>query len=113
MLFEKVKDKEYKAYSFFDLNKKFDCVGDTKDGKKVSVSRFVLLTKSDFETLSNIDYESLTNDLVSVEHSAEYSSILSQRLLDILLAYDNTGNAKLFRHIIRLTFCFYQFCFVG
>lgn len=64
-----------------------------KENGDFNTSQFTIMNKENFLQLSNIDYDAIYSDIVSVDGNPMYYGQITQLLLEMLLAYDE-GNSK-------------------
>lgn len=65
-----------------------------RDGNLYQVSLYSLLTKEDLLTCANIDYDALLKQTKQVPMSEYFAWELNRLLLDIISAWDETGDAR-------------------
>ena len=63
-------------------------------GEEIEVSYYVCLRKESMLKCSNIDYQSISQQIQTIPLSEEYSNTLTNLLLEILLAYDESGDTR-------------------
>lgn len=89
LYFEEIKStNEYKVYNFF--NKNLEVTIHYQDRKKEAfdISQFIILTKNDFLTASNIDFDKVVLDFKNVKHNNRTFSTANYYLLELLAAAD-------------------------
>ncbi len=100
-------ERTYRISSAF-ADKKWDCRVEREDIGRVAISPYLLIDRSGYAELSNIDYDVLEKDLLSVEPAEYYLDRLNLTLLDMLGAYDQKPRPELLtvcesvgRHLVR------------
>lgn len=90
LLFIRQKDGKYKIINFFsgELSASFQSKVDNTRYFKASI--YLSLTKEDFLTISNIDYDIIYNSLLKLENDDELLNITTNFLLIMLSAYDDS-----------------------
>lgn len=101
ILAKKTDDKTYKITNFFDGDLE-QCSMKTYDSKKVPACVYIVLKKSDFLELANINYQVVQNSLFAVPYSEEYGLAVNFLLLEMLSAFDERKNTELINCIITI-----------
>ena len=86
LVFNKLDDGKYDITNFFD--KKLWFYSEDKDGNKIDISQYIILTRDSFLELSNINYTSIIDSIFSVPDSELYHNQVNILLLEMLLAFD-------------------------
>ena len=98
LVFEKTDEEG--TYNIFDFFKtKFDVAIKDENGEMIPVSQYYLLQKSQYMTLSNIQYDTL---LASFKEVSNHDQI-NVSLLEMLLAYDESADARLLEAITDIS----------
>lgn len=98
LVFEKTDEEgTYNIYDFFKT--RFDVAVKDENGEKIPVSQYYLLQKSQYVTLSNIQYDTV---LASFKEISNHDQI-NFSLLEMLLAYDESADSRLLEAIIDIS----------
>ena len=72
------------------------------DEVNVPTSQYVVMQKKDIIQMSNIDYDVILES-VKKYHSPEHYTVVNRFALEMISAYDETGNKELLKAMIKLT----------
>lgn len=72
------------------------------DEVNVPTSQYVVIRKKDIIQMSNIDYDVILES-VKKYHSTEHYTVVNRFALEMISAYDEIGNKKLLKAVIKLT----------
>lgn len=98
LVFEKTDEEgTYNIYDFFKT--RFDVAVKDENGEKIPVSQYYLLQKSQYMTLSNIQYDTV---LASFKEISNHDQI-NFSLLEMLLAYDESADSRLLEAITDIS----------
>lgn len=104
MLIAREKDNGFYSLSNFFYDH-IDIFIEDKNGIYLNTSQFVIMNKDNFLHVSNIDYNSIFNDIVRVKGNSLHYGQINQLLLEMLLAYDESKlkNEKLLQTAYKLS----------
>lgn len=89
LYFKQIDSKdEYKVYNFFDIHLPSEYSDKSNNIESFDVSQFVILSKQDFLTCNNIDFNKILLDFKNIKHSDETFSTANYFLLELLSAAD-------------------------
>lgn len=95
LYFKQVDSKdEYKIYNFFDVHLPSEYSDKSSKIESFDVSQFVILSKQDFITCNNIDFNKILLDFKNTEHNDETFSTANYYLLELLTAADITEGKR-------------------
>lgn len=97
----KQEDGRYLLKNFFEENGSFILQAD--DGTIVPASCYVVLEKTDFIRLSNINYKRMVTNLIMEMPHPMYCETVNQVVLNLLSAYDETSRLELLQTAKALT----------
>lgn len=77
------------------------CKSDYSDGKCFDTSKYTILKEKDFRIISNLRYDKIEAEIMSIENSGHYIRT-NQILLEMLKAYDINHDKELLRSATRI-----------
>jgi hypothetical protein len=90
LLFIRQNDEKYKIINFFSDELSASFQSKTDNARYFKASIYLSLTKEDFLTVSNIDYDIIYNSFLKLENDDELLKITTNLLLVMLSAYDDS-----------------------
>lgn len=94
LLCKKNDDGSYSLWNFFDTHFPIVVIDENKHGHPTS--QYAIMTKDEFLTVDNINYPNILNDFQSVDPQEWVIDSANLLLLEMLKAYDERQNDKLF-----------------
>lgn len=97
--FREKSDGNYLLENFFDC--KIDGYSYYENDEKFNTSQFVILKEEDFMHISNINFEKIVQDVLSIENEGHFIKT-NQLLLEMLKAFDKRNNDVLINTAISI-----------
>lgn len=92
--------KMYKISNYFHAD--FSSIMKNDNGSEYEVSRYVPLKMEHFSKALNIQYDKIAEDVFKYNHTEQYHSNVTLMLLEMIKAFDETGDEKLYKAMIDI-----------